>query len=88
MMGFGCKVITYDIKASVAVKEKGIRYMGYDELLQLSDIISIHCLLTSYSHHFFNSIAFGKMKSGAMLINTSRGTVIHTALAVEALKKG
>jgi D-lactate dehydrogenase len=87
MLGFGCKVIAYDIKESDIIKEKGIEYKSLDQLLQLSDIISIHCPLTPHTHHLFNSIAFAKMKTGAMLINTSRGAVIKTAHAVEALKR-
>jgi D-lactate dehydrogenase len=87
MQGFGCRVIAYDIKESDAVKEKGIEYKSFDQLLQLSDIISIHCPLTPDTRHLFNSIAFAKMKTGAMLINTSRGAVIKTAHAVEALKR-
>ncbi|MBC7933825.1 MAG: 2-hydroxyacid dehydrogenase [Rhizobacter sp.] len=86
MLGFGCKVIAYDIKESMNIKSKGILYKTFDELLKSSDIISIHCPLTPATHHLFNSIAFGKMKHGAMLINTSRGAVIKTAQAVAALK--
>ncbi|MEP7143987.1 MAG: 2-hydroxyacid dehydrogenase [Ferruginibacter sp.] len=87
MLGFGCKVIAYDIKESAALIEKGIEYKTFDNLLQASDIISIHCPLTEKTHHLFNSIAFAKMKMGAMVINTSRGAVIKTSDAVEALKK-
>ena len=87
MQGFGCKIIAYDIKESDEVKKKGIEYMAFDDLLQVSDIISIHCPLTADTQHLFNSIAFSKMKTGAMLINTSRGAVIKTTHAVEALKK-
>ncbi|MEO5889139.1 MAG: NAD(P)-dependent oxidoreductase, partial [Ferruginibacter sp.] len=87
MLGFGCKVIACDIKESAVLIEKGIGYKTFDHLLQASDIISIHCPLTEKTHHLFNSIAFAKMKIGAMLINTSRGAVIQTSDAVEALKK-
>lgn len=87
MLGFGCKVIAYDIKQSETLVEKGIAYKGFDDLLQASDIISIHCPLTVETHHIFNGITFAKMKVGAMLINTSRGAVINTVHAVEALKK-
>jgi len=87
MLGFGCKVIAYDIKESAAMIEKGIEYKNFDNLLQVSDIISIHCPLTEQTHHLFNNIAFAKMKVGAMLINTSRGAVIKTSHAVEALKR-
>ena len=88
MLGFGCKVIAYDLKELDALKEKGIVYKTFDKLLQSSDIISIHCPLTHDTHHLFNSTAFAKMKTGTMLINTSRGAVIKTAHAVEALKRG
>jgi len=87
MLGFGCKVIAYDIAESDALKAKGIEYKPFDKLLQVSDIISIHCPLTAETHHLFNSIAFAKMKVGAMLINTSRGAVIKTSHAIEALKR-
>jgi D-lactate dehydrogenase len=87
MLGFGCKVIAYDIKESEALKEKGVEYKTFEKVLQVSDIISIHCPLTADTHHLFNSFAFAKMKVGAMLINTSRGAVIKTSHAVEALKR-
>jgi D-lactate dehydrogenase len=87
MQGFGCKVIAYDIKESVALEEKGIEYKSFDNLLQVSDIVSIHCPLTEQTHHLFNSIAFAKMKVGSMLINTSRGAIINTSHAVETLKR-
>ncbi len=87
MLGFGCKVLAYDIKESDTVKKKGIEYISFDQLLQTSDIISIHCPLTPDTKYLFNNIAFAKMKTGIMLINTSRGAVIKTAHAIEALKR-
>jgi len=87
MWGFGCKVIAYDIIQSDDMIKKGVVYKTFDELLTLSDIISIHCPLTDDTHHLFNSLAFDKIKVGAMLINTSRGAVINTADAMDALKK-
>lgn len=86
MLGFGCKVIAYDIKESAALKEKDVEYKSFDQLLQEADIVSLHCPLTEQTQHLFNSSAFAKMKPGAMLINTSRGAVINTSDAVEALK--
>lgn len=88
MVGYGCKVIAYDIKESEILKEKGIKYKPFIELLEASDIISIHCPLTPDTHYLFNSVAFSKMKKGAMLINTGRGAIIKTSDAVEALKSG
>lgn len=88
MLGFGCKVIAYDITESNILKEKGIEYKPLDELLNSSDIISLHCPLTPDSQHLINSSSFSKMKKGVMLINTSRGAVIKTIDAIEALKSG
>ena len=88
MLGFGCKVIAYDIKESEVLKQKGIEYKSFDELLSESDIISLHCPLTPDTHHLFNRVAFANMKKGAMLINTSRGGLLNTSHAIEALKSG
>jgi D-lactate dehydrogenase len=87
MIGFGCKIIACDVKESDTLKEKGVVYHTFNQLLQAADIISIHCPLNASTHHLFNNIAFAKMKMGAMLINTSRGAVVQTAHAVDALKR-
>lgn len=86
MQGFGCSVIAYDIKQSPKVIAKGIAYKSFDEVLAQSDIVAIHCPLNEQTKYLFNAAAFAKMKKGAMLINTSRGAVINTTDAIEALK--
>ncbi len=86
MLGMGCKVIAYDKFPSDSLKEMGVKYFPFNELLKTSDIISLHCPLTPETHHLFDKRAFRKMKTGAMLINTSRGAVIDTRDAIEALK--
>ena len=88
MLGFGCKVIAYDLKKSDKLISKGVDYQSIDEVLKNSDIISLHCPLTKETHHLFDKSAFSKMKDGVMLINTSRGALINTKDAIEALKKG
>ena len=88
MQGFGCKVVAHDLFESEYLKEKGIIYKPIDEILSQSDFISLHCPLTPDTQYLFNSTAFSKMKDGAMLINTSRGALINTADAIDALKTG
>lgn len=88
MLGFGCKIWVNDTVESDDLKAKGVIYMPFDEVLANSDIVSIHCPLTHETKHLFDSLAFEKMKSGAMLINTSRGAIINTSHAIVALKKG
>lgn len=88
MLGFGSKILVNDIIESEALKAKGVKYATFDEVLAKSDILSIHCPLTHETKHLFDSLAFEKMKTGAMLINTSRGAIINTSHAIGALKKG
>jgi D-lactate dehydrogenase len=88
MQGFGCKVIAYDIKKSSVLESKGVEYQSLDDLLRQADIISVHCPLNPQTRHLINKDAFDKMKKGVMLINTSRGAVMQTMDAIQALKTG
>ena len=87
MLGFGCKIIAYDIKENEEMKQKGVLYKTFGKLLSDADIISIHCPLTPKTNHLFNKVAFDKVKKGVMIINTSRGAIINTEDAISALKK-
>ena len=84
--GFGCKVIGYDI--SPLSKNVHVKPVGFDRLLGDSDIISLHVPLTKESYHLIDKLSIGKMKTGAMLINTSRGSVINTKDTLEGLESG
>ena len=88
MLGFGCKVIANDMVQSKILLQKGVKYVSFEKLLALSDIISIHCPLTPNTRHLFDSIAFSKVKKGMMLINTSRGAIINTKDVIKSLKTG
>jgi D-lactate dehydrogenase len=86
MQGFGCNVVAYDINENQKLVQEGVKYMSFNELIQSSDIISLHCPLTPETHHLINSKTFSKMKQGVMLINTSRGGLINSSDAIIALK--
>jgi len=86
MLGFGCKILAYDIIESDILKMKGVVYKSVEEILADADIISLHCPLTPQTNHIIDREAFSKMKKGAMLINTSRGALIKTSDAIDALK--
>lgn len=88
MLGFGCRVIAFDKFPADEMKKAGVEYCQLEELFRQSDIISLHCPLLPETHHLLNKDAFAKMKKGAMLINTSRGAVIDTQDAIDALKSG
>ncbi|CAH0997452.1 D-lactate dehydrogenase [Emticicia aquatica] len=86
MLGFGCKVIAYDIFKNQNLIDLGVTYSSLDDVLSQSDIISLHCPLTDKTIHLIDNEALEKMKTGVMLINTSRGALIDTQAVVEALK--
>lgn len=86
MLGFGCNVIAHDIYENDELKNAGVKYVNLDELLQQSDILSLHCPLLPETHHLINKGSLAMMKKGAMLINTSRGALINTLDVIESLK--
>jgi len=88
MLGFGCRVIAFDVHESKETIDKGVEYISFDDLLKKSDIISLHCPLNKGTHHLIDQEAFSKMKQGVMMINTSRGALINTHDAIQALKSG
>lgn len=92
LKGFGCRLIAYDPALSQEAKAEaaklGLAVTGLDEVLRQSDILSLHCPLTPETRHLLNAQSFAQMKRGAMLINTSRGAVVHTAALIRALKTG
>jgi D-lactate dehydrogenase len=88
MAGFGCKVIGFDVHHSPEFEKIGGCYAGAEEILAEADIISLHCPLTPQTHHIVNARTLARVKRGALLINTSRGGLVDTEAAIEALKSG
>jgi D-lactate dehydrogenase len=88
MAGFGCKVIGFDVHHSPEFEKIGGCYPGAEEILAEADIISLHCPLTPQTHHIVNARTLARVKRGALLINTSRGGLVDTEAAIEALKSG
>lgn len=70
------------------IKKYNVQYTTLNELLQKSDIITLHTPLTPATHYLINSKTIGMMKPGVLLINTSRGGVVDAAALVDGLHKG
>ena len=86
MLGFGCKVLAFDIIANRDLEAAGVQYLSIIDILQQADIISLHCPLTELTRHLINDQTVSMMKEGVMLINTSRGALVETAAVLNGLK--
>ncbi|WP_441002384.1 2-hydroxyacid dehydrogenase [Pseudocolwellia agarivorans] len=86
MNGFGCNVLVYDPMLKETNADNNFTQVTFDELLMQSDIISLHCPLTTGTQHLINTQAINKMKPNVMLINTSRGALVDTVAIIKALK--
>jgi D-lactate dehydrogenase len=87
MAGFGCNLIGFDVHRSPEFEEIGGRYVDASGI-EDADVVSLHCPLTPDTYHIVNAQALARMKRGALLINTSRGGLVDTEAAIEALKSG
>jgi D-lactate dehydrogenase len=88
MAGFGCKVLGFDVHHSPEFEKIGGCYAEAEEIQAVADVISLHCPLAPQTYHIVNARTLAQGKSGALLINTSRGGLVDTEAAIEALKCG
>jgi D-lactate dehydrogenase len=88
MSGMGCRILAHDTFPDPGLKASGVEYPGLEKLLSASDIISLHCPLTPETAYLVNRQTLSMMKPGVMLINTSRGALVHTNDVIESLKSG
>nr|WP_321238668.1 2-hydroxyacid dehydrogenase [uncultured Tolumonas sp.] len=88
LKGFGMRLLVNDPFQNQAAIELGAEYVDLDTLFRESDVISLHCPLFQENYHLLNSQSFAKMKKGVMIINTSRGALLNSQDAIEALKQG
>ncbi len=87
--GLEMKVLYQDMMRNDLMEgEFGITKVELDQLVRESDIISVHTPLTDETKHLIDKEEFGLMKTGAILINTSRGPVVSEVALIDALKSG
>jgi glycerate dehydrogenase len=82
---FGMRVI---VAARPGATDLPIDRVAFDELLAISDVISLHCPLTGDTRNLFDETTIGHMKPGAILINTARGALVDANALVAALRSG
>jgi D-lactate dehydrogenase len=89
LKGFGMKVLAFDPFPDAAwAGEAGVEYGDFDFLASQSDIVSLHAPLTPQTDRIIDAKFLAKMKPEAMLVNVSRGRLVHTAAVIAALKAG
>jgi len=87
--GFGMNRIAHDVRRDALLSGRyGFTYVDFDDLLAAADVLSVHLPLTEKTRHLLDADAFGKMKEGAILVNTARGAIVDTAALIEALRNG
>ncbi|MFP1724789.1 2-hydroxyacid dehydrogenase [Lonsdalea quercina] len=87
LKGFGMRLLAFDPYPNPQAQALGAEYVDLKTLYTESDVISLHCPITPENHHLLNEAAFAQMKDGVMVINTSRGGLIDSQAAIEALKQ-
>ncbi len=89
LRGFGMNVLVSDPFPDAEWASRiGAEYTDLATLTRESDVISLHAPLTPETHHIVNADFLAQMKPDAMLVNVSRGGLIHTTALIEALKNG
>jgi D-specific alpha-keto acid dehydrogenase len=83
LRGFGCRILAYDRYPKAAAD-----YVPLDELLQVSDIVTLHTPLNADTRHLLDRRRIGQLKPGAYIINTGRGSLLDTEALVPALESG
>jgi D-specific alpha-keto acid dehydrogenase len=83
LAGFGCRIVANDADPTFAVE-----YLSVDDVVGLSDIVSLHVPLDSHTRHLIDARRIGLMKPGAVVVNTGRGSLVDTEALVAALAGG
>jgi glyoxylate reductase len=88
--GFGMTILYHDVNELPAdvTRPLGATYVPMDELLKRSDFVSLHVNLTPETTHLIDKAALRSMKKSAVLVNTSRGSVVDGRALFEALRDG
>lgn len=88
-LAFGMKVVAYEpYRPSLMAEIFGVRYVGLDDMLYESHVITLHAPLNDETFHMLDRAAFEKCRHGVIVINTARGGLIDTDAMADALESG
>jgi D-specific alpha-keto acid dehydrogenase len=83
LRGFGCRILAYDTRPATSAD-----YVSLGELLQQSDVVTLHTPLTAETHHLLDRRSIERMKHGAVIVNTGRGALLDTEALASGLESG
>lgn len=84
---FNMNIVAYDIfKDKIFARENNIKYVSLEKLLKESDIITLHCNLTTENYHLINKKNISLLKKNAYIINTARGGLVDSSALLQVLK--
>lgn len=87
--GFEMNVITFDPHEDEKfAREMGITYVSFEDLLEQSDIITLHTPLLPDNYHLINEATIARMKKGVFIINTARGELVENRALIRGIKRG
>lgn len=86
LKGFGMNILAYDPYENPIAIELGVTYTTLEDIYRQANVITLHCPMTQENYHMLNADAFDQMRDGVMIINTSRGGLLNSIDAIEALK--
>ena len=84
-LAFGMRVLVY---TRTPRQDDSVTFVSFQQLLEQSDVITVHCPLTPASERMFDAAAFAACKKGAYFINTARGGVVDEAALRQAVLDG
>lgn len=91
-VGFDMEVVYTRLRGAFSEPEPPIaasaREVGWDELLEISDFVSLHVPLAPETRHLIDAAALRRMRDSAILVNTARGPIVDEAALVDALRSG
>ena len=87
--GFDMRRVYFDVNRKLEAEEDlGVEYVSFEDLLGMSDFVSIHVPLSAATRGMLGRAEFESMKQGAVLVNTSRGEIVDERALIEALREG
>eukprot|EP00180_Rhodochaete_pulchella_P004289 Plantae.Rhodophyta-Rhodochaete_pulchella.ctg7968.p1 GENE.Plantae.Rhodophyta-Rhodochaete_pulchella.ctg7968~~Plantae.Rhodophyta-Rhodochaete_pulchella.ctg7968.p1 ORF type:complete len:341 (+),score=48.29 Plantae.Rhodophyta-Rhodochaete_pulchella.ctg7968:554-1576(+) len=88
LKGFGCRIVAYDVFESPTIKDMGGKYLPLEELLSESHVVSLHAPLLPATRNMISADTVRAMRTGAILINTSKSGLLDVQAVLEGLKGG